>query len=188
MNVVRVHPASMTHVRAFTLVEVVAVVVILGILAVATLPALGRMNDARIDAAADAIESEAIYARSVAMATGRPAGLAIDISEQLVTTVVLHAFDGVIPARGATGLERDPIEINVLFRGAEIEHFVAPDGGAGSGVVWFSHTGTPQTRDRDGLFIADAAHDSEIVMNNGNTIVVAAGGGAVVLSRSGGGL
>jgi prepilin-type N-terminal cleavage/methylation domain-containing protein len=185
MSLARIQPVKVHSVRAFTLVEVMAVVMILGILAVSTLPALGRMDDAKVDAAADAIESEAVYARSLAMASGAAAGLAIDVEAQSVTTVLVDSVDGVVPARGATGVIRVPMELDVRFRGAEIEWFIAPDGASGTGIVWFAHNGVPQSRDRDGVYLSQATHDAEVMLNNGTTIVISRGG-AVMLTRSGG--
>lgn len=64
-------PATLRSRRAFTLIEILSVVVILGIASAIIVPQLGSRDDLRCAAAARALMADLLYAQSRAIATGK---------------------------------------------------------------------------------------------------------------------
>jgi Tfp pilus assembly protein FimT len=92
------HPASRS---AFTLIEAMVVVILMSIIAVTVMPALNNLDKARQGAAADELIRLLTQARALAMASGRPVGVSIDLEEDAALIVQISAAGG--PPTPATG-------------------------------------------------------------------------------------
>ena len=82
----------------FTLVEVLAVVVIMGIAAAIAIPFMGTRDDLRVTAAARNLVADLIYAQNTAITTGSAVYVRFDSTNNKYT--LLSATNGVAPSYG----------------------------------------------------------------------------------------
>jgi prepilin-type N-terminal cleavage/methylation domain-containing protein len=136
----------------FTLVEMIAVLVLVSIMSLTAIPSLARMDSARESALATECERLLRFARAAAVSSGLPTGLRIDLENQSIgVSVVDEAGEVASLDRDATG---QPLMLGVAdaFGGARL--IEAGDSGslASGGIVtiWFDFDGTPHSRDSDG--------------------------------------
>lgn len=163
--------------RAFTLVELMFVVVLMGILAASVIPAMGNVIQMRSGAARDEVSRMFQFARSQAMSVGSPVGVRID-SEQ--STLELVGIDGA----GDVAVLEDPlttrprrISIRDSYPGASITDVTGI--AAGNTAVWFDYDGTPHARSNDGSFIGFNEEPVEVRINSELLVVVHAYSGTV---------
>jgi prepilin-type N-terminal cleavage/methylation domain-containing protein len=160
--------------RAFTLIEMAAVVVISGILAVLVIPAWNSLTGTRQAAAAEEVERKCVVARSRAMAEGRPVGLRVDPVNSTVQTYVIST-PGSTPSV-ATMIDGQPEQVLALaavYAGASIASLAAGDGSAGAQVLWFGYDGSPQLRNATtGTLIGPWTQDAVISMTGGQQIII----------------
>ena len=159
--------------RAFSLLEVTVVVVIVGILAIGVIPALGSTGGARQAAAARQTHRLLTHARTFAMMTGQPAGVIVDASDDTLTPVFISSGSASVAVmRTSTGDDAAPLAISESFPGAEILSCVGGDGSTGTVRLWFSHDGTPHVRDADGTLIGPFTQDASVSLTGGYTVTV----------------
>jgi len=159
--------------RAFSLLEVTVVIVIVGILAIVVIPALGSTGGARQAAAAREAHRLLTRARTFAMTTGQPSGVIADVSTSTLTPVYIPAGGASIAAmRTSTGADAVPIVTGDAFPGVEMLSCVGGDGSTGLIRLWFSHAGTPQVRDADGALTGPFTQDASISLTGGFTVTV----------------
>ncbi|MCC6230097.1 MAG: type II secretion system protein [Phycisphaerales bacterium] len=162
---------STTH-GAFTILELVVVIVIMAILAGSVIPALTGMDDARGAAAAQEIQRRLQFCRQNALAVGEATGLRITIKTGEIEMLSKRPGGIAQAARDPLGQLSAPWYLPRAYRGLAISSFVHTDGSKGDGTIWFSFEGEPQTRDGDGESPASAVQDAVITLNNGRTITV----------------
>lgn len=159
--------------RAFTLAELVAVMVVTGILAAGAVPAMRSVERTRERALAAEVQRRLSLARSWAAATGRPAGLRIDTATGALTLVRIAA-DGdpptVLPA--ASGAPGAAWFIARQFPGASILAVRHGDNTLGAGAIWFGADGEPQIRSANGAYLQDFTTDAQITVSGPSTITV----------------
>lgn len=164
---------------AFTILELAVVVVIVGILSASAIPAFEQVRVCREAAARSEVLSLLRSARAHAMTLSDPCGLHIDVDGSSCTLWT-------IPPGGQPGAMLDPlgaagevIELGVMYPGATVTSVRLADGSSGSGVIWFSNTGTPELHDENGVYAGQATHDAEIVIGESDAIVVQHGTGRI---------
>ena len=155
----------------FTLVELLAVVVIMGIIAVSVIPTISHAGEARRGVARDEVVRMLEYARSRAGATGEPCGVGFDTGDPVVTLVTLTDGGVVSIIDPVTGVSKDA-DLGALFDGVSVSAFENGDGTTAAGVVWFDYLAAPHVRDSDGVFDAWFDRDATVTLSSGATIVV----------------
>ena len=167
--------------RAFTLLELLFVIVIAGIVAAGAIPALSSMAGAREAAAARETQRLLALARTLATTAGDPAGVLIDPGSQTLTLRRLP-FGQAAPmdAVDALGQPVRPLRIDISFPSIAIESFTAGDGSVVSspatGAVWFNTRGEPELRDAAGAYVGPFSHDAVVVLTGGGVTVRRASG------------
>jgi prepilin-type N-terminal cleavage/methylation domain-containing protein len=157
----------------FTMVEVVAVAVILAILAVSVIPAFSTIESVRRSAAADEVARRFIVARAHATATGEPAGLRVSVGEGAID-IIRIPHGGSLPGAvtGPLGEDRGTLVLPARFPGVTVESVTRGDGGFGTGTIWFGHDGTPRIRDADFADAGAAGEDSLVELTGGERVRV----------------
>lgn len=167
------HAKRPTVCRAFTLIEVMAVVIIMAILAATAAPALSSVSAARTGAAADEVARQLRAMRSRAMSTGEPSGLRIDPTANTLAPLRI-ASQGAAPdaAPSASGAAGQAELLSGRFAGVSLTSFVNGDGTSGAGVVWFSYLGEPQTRTLSGVTPRSFTTDAVITIGGSQRVTV----------------
>ncbi len=155
--------------RAFTLIEVVAVSVILAILAVSVIPAFDTVDAARRTAAADEIARLMTVIRAHTMATGDAAGISID-GDTLTPIRIDSTGVATEPIPGPLGSVRPTLDIAAAFPGVEITGVTLGDGSTADGTIWFGYDGTPRLRDANLNDTGPATEDTVIVVTGGERV------------------
>lgn len=168
------------HRPGFTMVEVVAVAVILAILAVSVIPAFSTIESARRSAAADEVARRFVVARAHATATGEPAGLRVAVG---VGTIEMrripHGERLPRPMTGPLGEDRETLTIPARFPGVTVEAVIRGDGRIGTGTIWFGHDGTPRILDAEFADAGAAGEDGLVELTGGERVRVRRLSGAV---------
>ena len=148
--------------RGFTLVELLAVVMVIGVMAAVVMPATGTMDRGRLLHAADATARAIETARGHASASGRPTGVRAELPEHTVRLVQLRpGAIGPVAVIDAMGSAME--DLNLVTRyGAEIESLSSEEPLADT--LWFDHAGQPELRERDGALLGVMRRDAELVL------------------------
>lgn len=136
----------------FTLIEMIAVLVLVSILSVTAIPSLARLDSARDSAMMAECERLIRLTQASAVSSGLPTGVRFDLDEQSVELISLDA-DGEIDVlvREGTGVAtvvrlQDAFGISTIVE-AGISGSTTDRGTA---VLWFDYDGTPHTRNDEG--------------------------------------
>lgn len=164
---------------AFTLVELMTVVVIVGILAATAIPAFGTLSSSRRAAAGKEVARLLLVARSCALASGRPTGLKFDAGSAL--TLVNIPTTGAAPTAmvDPMGQPEATVALPGLFDGVNVLSVVLGDSTSGNVTLWFAYDGTPQTRTSGGVLGSTWASDATITLTGGGTLTVRRGSGLI---------
>lgn len=171
------HPASRS---AFTLIEAMVVVILMSIIAVTVMPALNNLDKARQGAAADELIRLLTQARALAMASGRPVGVSIDLEEDAALIVQISAAgDPPTPATDPMGQPEEAVRFAEQYSGVELVAMTQGDGASGSGAIWFRFDGEPQTRAADGALVGAFTQDATVELSGSKVVTVRRGTGLV---------
>ena len=166
--------------RAFTLIEAMVVVILMSIIAVTVMPALDNLEQARRGAAADELARLLTHAQALAMASGRPTGVAIDLADHTAQIVQIASTGAApTPATNAMGQPEQPVDFDEQYSGVELVSATHGDGSTGSGTVWFRFDGVPQTRAADGTLTGVFTQDASIELTGSRFVTVRMGAGLV---------
>jgi prepilin-type N-terminal cleavage/methylation domain-containing protein len=163
---------------AFTMVELLVVVLVLGIVSASVVPAIDALAGARRAGAAESIRSTLRFARASAMLTGQPTGVDIDVDDSTLTLVWI-APDQTMPAAKPDALGGDfgPFNLAVEFAGVSIDALTRFDGSSGSGTLWFGADGLPERRDSAGSLLGTATSNAVITLSSGASVTLDDGTG-----------
>ena len=164
--------------RGFSLIELVAVMSVLGLLAAGTAATLTVLESSQRSAAARAVERDLRYARERAMTTGRthwvhflPAQDRYTLREQpegtstFLTSLVLPVSD----AAGVTG-----VSFENEFPGADLVSASFNSGGVVDSIVGFTWRGLPISANGNSLI-----SQGVVTIDGGQSVLVDAGSGLV---------
>lgn len=169
------HPTSQSRPRvrrlAFTLVEILAVVVILGIAAAIILPQMGNRDDLRCASMARALMADLVYAQSRAVSTQRRHYVRFDVAnnryevlDQLTPSerLVTHPVDKT-PFQVSIGPARGDELAEVVF--ASVSFDTHP-------VLVFDELGTPHAYDPDAQSSSAMVAGSINLQSNAYTMTI----------------
>lgn len=167
------------HPRAFTLIELVTVLTLMGIVAASALPALSTLNSTRLGAAGAEIKRTLQRARSTAAASGRPTGVRISSSSNLTMVQIPTVGAGVSTLTSLFGTPEPVISLPNRFSGARLSRSALGSGETGDVTFWFRFDGTPQSRSNTGVLGATWTADGSVEVNGGPRITVRRVTGAI---------
>lgn len=156
-----VHPRAFRR-RAFSMLEMMLVVTIIGIIAATARPALRLLSDARRIGAVQEVERTLLFARATAMATGNATGVELTPTGMRILTIpALNAAPQ--PLLGPDG---EPRGLPVLDQDQLDFWITRLQDGTGSTVaeatLWFSIDGTPELRAANGTRLGPWTDDARI--------------------------
>jgi prepilin-type N-terminal cleavage/methylation domain-containing protein len=149
--------------RAFTLIEILAVIVILAIAAMIAIPAFSGASEMQMRAAADKLAADIEYAKSLAVTTQKPHRVTFD--------TVLHKYE--IREMSADAVINDPVRktpfVVQYTQDSRLSSVTIQSATFGTGsAVEFSSTGTPE--DAGGTALGTAG--TVVLEAKGQTITV----------------
>lgn len=165
--------------RGFTFIELLAVMVVLGVIAAGSLPAFEAIRSARQAGCAADLERSLITARARAMATATPTGIELSTDGAQLTLLEIGE-DG--RARTLHDLFAAPVQTIDLagsWGGNTVSRFTGGDGSTRTRTIWFNHRAEPQTRDDDGRSPEAFTRDAAYTLANGDVVLVRRITGAV---------
>lgn len=157
---------------AFTILELVVVIVVMAILAGAVVPAISGMEEARGAAAAQEVQRRLEFCRQNALAVGEATGLRVTAESGRFEMLTKRPGGIAQAARDPLGQPAEAWYLSAAFPGVSISSVVYPDGSTGDGTIWFSFEGEPQTRDSSGESPISATQDAVITLSNGLSVTV----------------
>lgn len=152
----------------------------IGVLAVAVIPAISSMDEAKKSAAAEEVERRLVLARGEAIAQGRPIGLYVNPTADTVQMFTIrNPGDAPTPTIMGDGTADSLLSIPAQYPGAQVTSLSAGDGSTTAQVLWFGYDGTPQIRSAGGTLAGSATADAVINFQGGASITIRRHSGAV---------
>lgn len=168
------------HRRAFTLIELAIVIAVVGLFAVSAIPAMDTLTQTRRLSAVREVERRLVTMRATAIATGQPAGIAVDTGEQTLQGVTIAPGGGPpVAITAATGEPEAPLSMPAEFPGVEITGLLSGDGLGADTTLWFSFEGEPQLRAGDGSLLGGFSQDAWIELTGGGKVHIRRGSGLI---------
>ena len=158
---------------AFTLIELIAVMVIVGTLAITAAPALSTFAKIRNTGLVNEIDRRLSLARAWASSTGQPAGVKFDVTNQKLSLVRIASSGAsatALPAAGGAAESASSDQIAVISPGASLSS--ATFSPSGYDTIWFDYTGTPHVRNGSGTFVSNLTTDATITVGGGRTLTL----------------
>ncbi len=157
---------------AFTLIEMVAVIVLLGVLAATATPVLANMQRGREAALAREAERRVELAAATALSTTFPTGVQFSIVNQTMTLLEITA-SGAAPTTitPTAGAKFPDMSVSTIFPGTSITTVDLADSGSPE-TIWFDYDGSPQTRNVDGTNPVALTRDAVITFKGGHTLTI----------------
>jgi len=177
----RLSKPSRSAAHAFTMIELMVVVILMGIVAVTVMPAMDNVRLMREGAARDDVMRLLELARARAMAVGSPNGLSINLESSSFTLVHITGSGEIETVIDPLTYQSRTLSLPVTYPGVTINSMLNGDGEAGSGIVWFDFEANPHTRDLNGGFVVLNDEDVRIELSSDETVVVHAFTGVVEL-------
>ena len=164
---------------AFSLFELVGVLVILGVLAGTAIPVVSSITGLKVEAVRAEVSASLVFARETAAATGLPTGVRMDISTQEMGYVQISALGAApAPMLDVAGIPRQSVRVD-RNGGAGFEGVTGASGVGADRIVWFGLAGVPQLRAADGSFSQEAPSDAVIAFTSGENLTVRAHTGLI---------
>ncbi len=139
--------------RAFSLVELVAVMVIMSVLAAGSVTVLGGVSRMRAGGLADEVGRRLDFARTHAMATGGYTGMQFDLAAQELTLITEPLEGGAVATvEDVTGDMAPTLHANRVFDGAEVTRLVQGIDDPDARAIWFDPDGMPRAGNAVGAF------------------------------------
>lgn len=159
--------------RGFSLLELSVVIVVMGMMSMAVVPALRVIDETRQIGAAEEVERRLTSARSKAMVMGRPVGVMLNPVAETIRTMTIASV-GAAPTAlaGVMGDIEPESSIAALYPSAEITSVVSGDGTTGTQVIWFDFDGTPHGRTSAGARLPGWTRDATVILSGGYTITI----------------
>jgi prepilin-type N-terminal cleavage/methylation domain-containing protein len=138
--------------RAFTITELLIVMVLLSILSATALPALSRLDDAQRAGLLNECERMITLSQSHAISTGVPSGVRFDLARQTATVVAIDPIDARVQPVTRVGSGQPHSLLAGAFPGARLTGAgpIAAPTSIGTETIWFDFDGTPQRREPNG--------------------------------------
>ena len=130
------------------------------------------LSASREGAAAGEIRRLLQVARSTAMASGRPTGLACTVSSAVTPMQIESPGTGPIQLRTPLGERAQSVSLPGLYPGVVIANAQLGSGESGSVTFWFADDGTPESRTPNGQTLAAWTSDGTITLSGGTVISV----------------
>ena len=166
--------------RAYTMMELLLIVVIMAILATSAVPMISKASDARQAAARDEVVRLFEFARGRAMAGGVPVGVQVDTSESSLRLVSLDDSGSIVGLADSISGGEMGSNLNAEFSNVRIDSLVNGDGASGSGTIWFDFLATPHLRnDLTGAFDEAFTQVATLTLSTGGMVIVHADSGFV---------
>ena len=163
--------------RGFTLLEMSIVTMVMGILAVAAIPALRSVDETNAAGAKVEIERQIVLARSCAVGMGKPQGLRFDLSKSAFQRMTIASTGGGPEAAiDALGNPTAEVVLSSQFSGASITGFTNGDSVSGSGTLWFGYDGAPQIRQAGGALSGSFRSNAVVSLSGGFSVRVSTAG------------
>lgn len=174
-------PTPRIGAHAFTIIELVAVVVIASILAAAVVPAVARLGSMREAAGAWEIRRQLTYARERAIASGTPVGVRFSLADQTIELRSLSPAGGVVTLNDALGRPEQTLAFAERFSSTFDAEPVTLQSPAGQdrATLWFGHNGQPHGRTVPGAQAGAISDDLRITVGRDRVVTVRAISGLV---------
>lgn len=158
--------------RAFTLLEAMVVVIVVGVLAVSAIPAANVMTGMNRAGATAEIVRGLELARARAMSTGRPHGVQFSVTSQSMSPVWLASAGAApTPTKSQLGTDEPSVQF-ATFGGAKLKTYQGGDGVSTAGVIWFAADGTPQSRSSGGALLGSWNADATLQVEGDSIVTV----------------
>lgn len=141
--------------RGFTVVEITAVILIAGLLALAVIPAMDRFDDASRGAGIAEAARLLTFARERAIASGIPVGVRFDAAAHTAQLLTIGDDGRPEPLTDALGSPSTVLSFRDTYRN-EVTRITVPTELVHGAVaidtvtIWFDHRGTPHARSTSG--------------------------------------
>lgn len=168
-----------TRARAFTLVELMMVVVIMGIVSVTVIPAMDNVRGMREGAARDDVARLFEVTKGYAIASGKPVGLRVALSESTLSIVTIDPAGGIVLLNEPLTGNARTLWVEQTYPGVTLTGFTNGDGVSGDGIVWFDFEANPHTRNPNGVFKSLNDDPAVITLSSSSTVIVHAYSGLV---------
>lgn len=167
--------------HAFTIIELVAVIVVASVLAAGVMPAVSRLGVMRESAGAWEIRRQLAYARERAIASGMPVGVRFSEADQTIALQSVSPAGGVTALVDALGRPETPFAFATRFstRFKADPIILTIPANEDRRTMWFGHTGTPHARTPAGVHAGEISTDLRVTVGESSIISVAAVSGLV---------
>lgn len=170
--------------RGFSVVEITAVILIAGLLALAVIPAMNRFDDASRGAGVAEAVRLLTFARERAIASGNPVGVRFDAARHTAQLLTIGDDGRPEPLADALGSPSSALSFRALYRN-EVTRVTVPTELVHGAVtldtetIWFDHRGTPHARSSSGSHAGGLASSASVRFLSDAQITVHARSGLV---------
>lgn len=156
----------------FTIVELVAVIVIASILAASVTPAVSRLATMRESAGAWEIRRLLAFARERAVASGVPVGVRFSETDQTIELVTISTGGSVVALTDVLGRPEPLLPFEARFSSVfTADSVIAPTpADEDQATLWFDHTGTPHARTGQGVHAGSLDQDVQFTVGDAGPI------------------